>query len=141
LLDKAIAYKAANGERPKVHLATCGPLRQHKPRADFSQDFVRAAGFDTVYPAGSKTPEEAAKLAAESGCKACIICSTDDTYPEIVPAFCQAVRALVPDMYIMVAGYPTEHIESFKTAGVNDFIHVKANCYTVLDTLQTTLGI
>ncbi|MFI3244102.1 MAG: acyl-CoA mutase large subunit family protein, partial [Akkermansia sp.] len=40
LLDKAIAYKAANGERPKVHLATCGPLRQHKPRADFSQDFV-----------------------------------------------------------------------------------------------------
>ncbi len=141
LLDKASAYKAANGVRPMVHLANYGPLRLHKARADFAQDFLRSAGFDTSYSTGNECPEEMAKLAAESGCKACVICSTDATYPEIVAAFCSAVRSLVPDMEILLAGYPVEHIEAFKAAGVNDFIHVKANCYNVLSSLQTKLGI
>ncbi len=141
LLDKAAAVKAATGSRPKVHLANVGPLRQHKLRADFTQDFLRAGGFDTEYATGADTPEEIAKLAAESGCKACVICSTDDSYPEIVPGFVTAVRALVPDMYILLAGYPVEHIESFKAAGVDNFIHVKANCYETLATLQDKLGL
>jgi len=141
LLDKASAYNLANGARPMVHLANSGPLRQHKPRADFAQDFLRSAGFDTNYAEGSTCPEEMAKLAAESGCKACVICSTDATYPEIVPAFCKTLRALVPDMYILLAGYPVADIESFKNDGVDDFIHVKANCYTVLSAIQQKLGI
>ncbi len=141
LLEKSAAIKASTGTRPTVALATAGALRQHKARADFAQDFLRSAGFDAFYPQGSNSPEEMAKVAAESGCKACVICSTDDTYPEIVPAFCTAVRALCPDMYILLAGYPVEHVDAFKAAGVDEFIHVKANCFEVLDSLQKKLGI
>lgn len=141
LLDKATAYQAQNGKRPAIFFANMGPLRQHKARADFSQDFLRAGGFDCIYPAGFNTPEEAAKAAAESGTGACVICSTDDTYPEIVSAFCAALKAAKPEMKIGLAGYPSEHIEAFKSAGVDFFIHVRANCYETLNTLQIDLGL
>lgn len=141
LLDKSAAYLAANGKRPQVFLANMGPLRQHKARADFSQDFLRAGGFDLVYPAGFNTPEEAAKACVDSGCKVCVICSTDDTYPDIVPGFCSAIKEIAPDTTVILAGYPTEHIEAFKAAGVDMFIHVRANCYETLDTIQTKLGL
>lgn len=113
-----------------------GLLRQHgaaslayKARADFSRDFLRAGGLDVVYPSGFQTPEDAARAAAESGCAVCVICSTDDTYPEIVPAFCKALRETRPDMMVALAGYPADYVEAFKEAGVDIFIHVKANCY------------
>lgn len=141
LLDKATAYLAKNGKRPAIFFANMGPLRQHKARADFSQDFLRSGGFDCLYPDGFQTPEDAAKAAAESGTGACVICSTDDTYPEIVPAFCAALKAVNSGMKIGLAGYPTEHVEAFKNAGVDFFIHIRANCYETLNTLQSDLGL
>lgn len=141
LLDKSASFLAANGKRPEIFLANMGPLRQHKARADFSQDFLRAGGLDTIYPSGFQTPEEAAKACAESGSKVCVICSTDDTYPDIVPGFCAAVKAAAPETTVILAGYPAEHIEAFKAAGVDMFIHVRANCYETLDAIQTKLGL
>ncbi len=141
LLDKALVYQTANGNRPTVFFANMGPLRQHKARADFSQDFLRSGGFETIYPAGFETPEAAAEAAVASGCKACVICSTDDTYPELVPAFTKAVKAAKPDMMVILAGYPTDYVESFKADGVDLFIHVKANCYETLETIQNHLGL
>lgn len=141
LLAKADAWVEAKGERPMVFFANMGPLRQHKARADFSRDFLRAGGLDVVYPAGYQTPEEAAKAAAESGCAVCVICSTDDTYPEIVPAFCKAVKEMKPDMMVALAGYPADYVESFKEAGVDIFIHVRANCYNTVEAIQNKIGL
>ncbi len=141
LLAKADAYVAAKGERPMVFFANMGPLRQHKARADFSRDFLRAGGLDVVYPAGFQTPEEAAKAAAESGCAVSVICSTDDTYPEIVPAYCAALKALKPDAMVALAGYPADHVEAFKEAGVDIFIHVRANCYNTVEAIQNKIGL
>ncbi len=141
LLAKADAYVAAKGERPMVFFANMGPLRQHKARADFSRDFLRAGGLDVVYPAGFATPEEAAKAAAESGCAVSVICSTDDTYPEIVPAYCAALKALKPDAMVALAGYPADHVEAFKQAGVDIFIHVRANCYNTVEAIQNKIGL
>ena len=141
LLDKALVYQTANGNRPTVFLANMGPMRQHKARADFSQDFLRAGGFDALYPQGFTTPEEAAAAAIASGCKACVLCSTDDTYPDIVPAFAKAVKEGKSDMMILLAGYPVDYVESFKKDGVDAFIHIKANCYDTLENIQNHLGI
>ncbi len=141
LLAKADAWVAAKGERPMVFFANMGPLRQHKARADFSRDFLRAGGLDVVYPAGFPTPEEAAKAAAESGCAVSVICSTDDTYPEIVPAYCAALKAIKPDAMVALAGYPAEHVEAFKEAGVDIFIHVRANCYNTVEAIQNKIGL
>ncbi len=134
-------WAAANGGNPQVFMANMGPVGQHKARADFSTGFVNVGMFETITNFGFETPEEAAQAAADSGAKASIICSTDATYPELVPAYCKAVKALVPDMMIIVAGYPKDHIESFKEAGVDDFLHVKANAVELIEKLQKHVGV
>ncbi len=138
---RARACLNATGSRPRVFLANQGPLRQYKARADFSLDFLRAGGFDVVYPEGAPTPEDSAAAVAASGCKACVLCSTDDTYPELTPRFCAALREAAPGTRVLLAGYPAGEVDALRAAGVDDFIHVKANCREVLAALQDALGI
>jgi methylmalonyl-CoA mutase len=126
-------------DKKKVFLANMGPLRQHKARADFSTGFFQAGGYEVLENRGFKTPEEAAEAAKASGASVAVICSTDDTYPEIVPALVPALKAA--GMTVILAGYPTEQIEAFKQAGVDEFIHIRANCYEVLSGIATKLGI
>lgn len=133
--------KEKNGKAPEIFLANMGPLKQFKPRADFSSDFFTTAGFDIIYNNGFNTPEEAAKAALESDSKVIVICSTDDTYPEIVPTLAKEIKTKNPDKYIILAGYPTDYIEQFKQAGVDEFIHIKSNIYDILSLIQTKLGI
>jgi methylmalonyl-CoA mutase len=134
---------AAQGKdgRPKVFLANMGPLKQHKPRADFSQEFFRVGGFDVVNPKGHATPDEAASAAAASGARIVVLCSTDDTYPDIVPTFAAKLKESVAGVVLVLAGYPEAHVEAFKQAGVDEFIHVRSNCLETLSAMQQRLGI
>jgi len=141
LRTAATAYQEKNGHLPQIFLATMGPLRQHKARADFTVGFFEVGGFELIYPSGFDTPEAAASAAKVSGAGAVVICSTDDTYPEIVPSLVSALKADNSDMVVIVAGYPKDHIDSFKEAGVDDFIHIRANCYDMNVQLQQQLGV
>ena len=141
LRQAADTYAARIGQRPQVFLATMGPLTQHKARADFTTAFVGVGGFETIYPAGFNTPDEAADAALASSAKAVVICSTDPTYPDIVPPLVQKLKKAAPDLIVMLAGYPADHVEAFKAAGVDDFIHLNANCQALLSTLQKKMGI
>jgi methylmalonyl-CoA mutase len=134
-------YKAKYGFAPKIFLANMGVLKQHKPRADFSQDFFATGGFEIIYNAGFASNQEAAKAALDSDAQVIVICSTDDTYPEIVPEVAKAIKAGAPNKMIVLAGYPTEFVDQFKNDGVDEFIHVKANIYDILTKVQTKLGI
>ncbi|MFZ1642562.1 MAG: methylmalonyl-CoA mutase family protein [Candidatus Contendobacter sp.] len=141
LRQAAETYVARTGQRPEVFLATMGPLTQHKGRADFATAFLGVGGFETIYPAGFNTPDEAADAALASGAKAVVICSTDATYPEIVPPLVQKLKKASPDLIVLLAGYPADHVEAFKAAGVDDFIHLAANCQALLSTLQKKMGV
>lgn len=127
--------------KPKVFLANMGPLRQHKARADFSTSFFQTGGFDVLENRGFKTVAEAVAEAQKSGAQVFVICSTDETYPELVPPFAGLIKASQPKSTVIVAGYPKEHIEAFKAAGVDEFIHIRANCYETLRGLAVKLGI
>ena len=70
-----------------------------------------------------------------------MICSTDATYPDIVPMLAQTLKKANPDVTVLLAGYPAEHVEAFKAAGVDDFIHLAANCQSLLTTLQKKMGV
>lgn len=141
LRQAAESYIARTGQRPLVFLATMGPLTQHKARADFVTAFLGVGGFETIYPAGFSTPDEAAAAALSSGAKAVVICSTDPTYPEIVPPLVEKLKKASPDLTVMLAGYPADQVEAFKAAGVDDFIHLAANCQALLSTLQKKMGV
>jgi methylmalonyl-CoA mutase len=135
----AEVYLTKHGARPKVFLANYGPLPKHKPRADFSTDFFSVGGFEVISNAGFSTPEAAAQAALESGAPVVVICGTDDVYPEIVPPLTQAIKSAKPAVTVILAGYPAEQIEAHKAAGVDDFIHIRANVVEVLSKLQQAL--
>ncbi len=141
LRRKTEAYTKKKGSAPKIFMANMGPIPQHKARADFSTGFFSVGAFEMIGNNGFKTVDEAADAAIKSGARAMIICSTDATYPDIVPELTKKVKAAKADMFVILAGYPTEQVEAFKAAGVDEFIHVKANLYETLVKLQKTLGV
>lgn len=127
--------------KPTVFLANMGPVRQHKARADFATGFFQAGGFAVGENRGFKTPNEAIEAALNSKAPIVVICSTDDTYPELVPPIASLIKASRPKTIVVVAGYPKELIEPFKAAGVDEFIHIRANCLETLSGIATKLGI
>jgi methylmalonyl-CoA mutase len=136
----ADAFAARTGKRPQVFLAKMGPLTQHKARADFSSGFFATGGFECIGKLSFETPESATLAAVNSGAPIVVLCSTDETYPEIAPVFARAIKAAVPDMTLVLAGHPTEHIETFRAAGFDEFIHVRADVHGVLAQLLTKIG-
>jgi methylmalonyl-CoA mutase len=140
LRANATAYQNQTGKRPQVFLATMGPLVQHKGRADFTTGFLEVGGFEMIRPSGFDTPEQAAKAAIDSGARIVVICSTDDTYPDIVPSLTKQIKEATPEITVILAGYPADHVESFKAAGVDDFLHLRANCYRMNVQLQQKIG-
>ena len=140
LRDFAEDYAGRHGHQPQVFLANMGPIPKHKPRADFSTDFFQVGGFEVLTNNGFDTPEAATQAAIASGAPVVVICGTDDMYPDVVAPITQAVKAANSDISVILAGYPKDQIEAHKAAGVDDFIHVRANVIDILGGLQAQLG-
>ncbi|WP_134701540.1 methylmalonyl-CoA mutase family protein [Ammoniphilus sp. YIM 78166] len=142
LRKAAEAYKERTGGYPKIFLANLGSVAEHKPRADFSASFFQVGGFEVISNQGFVSIEEASLAASQSGAIATVICSADSLYPELVPALVPRIKDLNPHMIVYMAGVPAEvHSESYKQAGVDQFIHLKTNCFEFLSNLQRERGI
>jgi len=142
LRDTMEGYIADHGgEAPLIVMAQMGPVPQHKIRSDFSQEFLKPAGFRIDANQAFATPEEAAQAVLDAGAAATVICSTDDTYPDLVPAFAQAVKAASSDTVVLMAGMMPDHTEAFRQAGVDMFIHLKANNLQTLNDLHSQTGV
>ena len=82
---------------------------------------------------GFQTVEEAAQAAGESG--------ADATYPEIVPALAPKLHEVLPKAIVFLAGAaPADLTETYKDAGIDEYINVRANCYAILQLLQKRKG-
>jgi methylmalonyl-CoA mutase len=137
---RAAMNHRAGGPAP-VFLCNMGSLKEHKARADFARGFFSVGGYDVTSPAGFKTPEEAVAAFAKSGADIAVICSTDENYPTLVPALATGIRAQKPGATLVLAGFPQEQIEAHKKAGVDEFIHIRADALEVLSKIHTKLGI
>ena len=136
------AFEARTGRTVKVFPANMGSLIQHKARTDFSTGFFEIGHFEVLQNKGFETVTEAAEAAVASNADICVICSTDETYPELVPPLARAIRSAVPGMLIVLAGAPApEYKDSYIAAGVDEFIHMRANCYDILSKIQQQRGI
>lgn len=135
-------YTKKTGKTIKVFPANMGPLTQHKARADFSSGFFEVAGFEMLHNDGFDTPKQAADAALSSNADVTVICSTDETYPDIVAPLASAIKAACSDMVVVLAGAPAPELkQSYLDAGVDEFIHVRANCYEILKKIQSARGI
>ena len=134
-------YKKKTGDNVKIFLANMGPIPQHKARADFTTGFLQVGAFEVLGNNGFKTVDEAAQAAKESGADAVVICSTDATYPEIVPALAPKLHEVLPEATVFLAGAAPKDLEPvYNEAGIDQYISVKANCYQILQFLQKKKG-
>jgi methylmalonyl-CoA mutase len=141
LRSNADIYRQANGKRPQIVLANFGALPEYKARMEFTIGFYEVGGFELIDNGGYESVESAIQATLSSGASAVVICSTDKKYIEIVPKFVQAIKTQAPDMMVILAGYPKDKLEDYKQVGVDDFIHIRANCYTMNQALQNRLGV
>ncbi|MBF1693900.1 methylmalonyl-CoA mutase family protein [Selenomonas sp.] len=141
LRQRTEEYKAEKNDNVKIFLANMGPIPQHKARADFTTGFLQVGAFEVLGNDGFKTIEEAADAARASGADAVVICSTDATYPEIVPALAPKLHEVLPKARVFLAGAaPKDLLETYKEAGIDEYISVRANCYEILESLQKQKG-
>ncbi len=135
-------FKTEKNDNVKIFLANMGPIPQHKARADFTTGFLQVGAFEVLGNNGFATVDEAAAAAKESGADAVVICSTDATYPEIVPALAPKLHEVLPNATVYLAGTaPAELVETYKNAGIDDYINIRSNCYQTLISMQKKKGI
>lgn len=141
-LRRAVEARAAvAGRRPMIFLANLGPLKQHKARADFSRGFFETAGFAVVSPPGFRSVADAAGAAMAAAADAVCLCSTDETYPELVPSLLAELRARAAEVPVILAGFPADQVAAHREAGVFEFIHLRADALEVLTRVAAKLGI
>lgn len=141
-------YVKKTGKNVEVFLCNMGPIPQHKARADFSTSFLQVGEFNVHLNDGFQDGEDGdqyekcLKAFKEGDYDVAVICSTDATYPEIVPKLAPMIKAAMkPSATLFLAGAAPKDMEQvYKDAGVDDFISVKANCFQTLKMLQKKKG-
>ena len=124
-------------KQPMAFMLTIGNLAMRQARAQFSCNFLAAAGYKVVDNLGFKTVEEGVDAALEANADIVVICSSDDEYAEYaVPAF----NYLDGRALFIVAGAPA-CMEDLKAAGIENFIHVKSNQLETLKAYNAKLEI
>ncbi|MCP4601166.1 MAG: methylmalonyl-CoA mutase [Proteobacteria bacterium] len=141
LRQASLRYEAETGKKPRVFLSNMGPISQHKARADFSTGFFEVGGFEVLGNDGFSSPEQAAQAAKAAGADIIVICSTDETYPELVPKFINSFNENNGNAKIVLAGYPKDQIEDHKKSGVDAFIHLRSNNYEMLADFLQGIGV
>ena len=135
------AFEAEKGDNFKVFLANMGPIPQHKARADFIASFMEVAAFEILRNDGFAEVGECAAAAAASGADIAVICSTDASYPELVPPLARAIKERCPGMGVYLAGAPADDCkDSYVEAGVDGFISIRSNCLETLTGFQRAKG-
>jgi len=124
-------------KQPIAFMLTIGNLAMRQARAQFSCNFLAAAGYKVMDNLGFKTVEEGVDAALAADADIVVICSSDDEYAEYaIPAY-QYLNGRA--MYV-VAGAPA-CAEDLKAAGIENFINVKSNQLETLKAYNAKLGI
>ena len=131
-----LATEAAE-KQPVAFMLTIGNLAMRQARAQFSCNFLAAAGYKVIDNLGFGSVEEGVDAALAAGADIVVICSSDDEYAEYaVPAF----EYLNHRAMFVVAGAPACS-EELKAAGIENFIHVRVNQLETLRAYNKMLGI
>ncbi len=133
----------AHPVRPRIFLATFGPVAAHTARASFAANLFQAGGIETVRAgdpssaapaAGTSTdPAEIAAAFSASGATVACLCSTDKLYADHADAVAAALKAAGATR-VWLAG-------KGQYATVDGHVHAGCDAVDVLRTTLTELGV
>ncbi|NJN25883.1 MAG: methylmalonyl-CoA mutase small subunit [Cyclobacteriaceae bacterium] len=135
-------YAKTSARRPKAYLALIGNNpTMRTARAQFSGGFIGCGGFEIADGIITNSNDEAIKTALEQNAEITVICGSDDDYATLGIEFAQKFRNSKKDGILVVAGYPTELLETLNEAGVDEFVHMRADLIQTLQGFQQKLNI
>ncbi len=124
------AHLAKAGARPRVFLATLGPVAAFTARANFAKNFFEAGGVEAVFgPMTDDTSEIVAAFRA-SGAKLACLCSSDAIYCDAAKPAALALRGAGATLYL--AGRPGDLEAELRQVGVERFIFVGCDMLPML---------
>ncbi|KAA9148991.1 methylmalonyl-CoA mutase small subunit [Amycolatopsis acidicola] len=132
LRDRSDAHLAATGERPKVFLATLGPLASHTARAMFTSNLLQAGGIEPVNPGAVEDPVAAFR---ESGATVACLCGSDKSYAAQANDVAAGLREAGAKT-VLLAGKPAE---SYR--GISGYAYTGCDALAVLTSTLETLGV
>ena len=135
---EALRLKTEQAEKvPVAFMLTIGNLAMRQARAQFSCNFLAAAGYKVIDNLGFESVEAGAEAARKAGADIVVLCSSDDEYAEYgVPAF-----KAVGDSALFVIARAPACSDDLKAAGIENFIHVRVDQLQTLKEFNAKLGI
>ncbi|MCK5701464.1 MAG: hypothetical protein KAI29_09935, partial [Cyclobacteriaceae bacterium] len=135
-------FAKKTGKRPKAYLALIGNNpTMRTARAQFCGGFIGCGGFDIIDGIVTQSNEEAINKALDQKAEITVICGADDDYTTSGIEFAKKFREADKDGILVLAGYPTDSLEDLKEAGVDEFIHIRADLIKTLKNFQQKLNI
>jgi methylmalonyl-CoA mutase len=132
LRDRSDAQVASHGERPRVFLATLGPLAAHTGRAGFAANLFQAGGIETI---NAGVTDDVIKAFSESGTTFACICGSDRAYEEQAAEVATALKE-AGARAVLLAGKPTDAY-----GDVTGFLYTGCDALEVLTGTLETLGV
>ncbi|MGW5052839.1 methylmalonyl-CoA mutase family protein [Actinokineospora sp. NPDC004072] len=124
LRDRSDRALAATGARPRVFLATLGPVAAHTARATFAANLFQAGGIET--------PADAVER--YDGSAVVCLCGTDNAYAEQAADAVAALRA-AGARKVLLAGKPSDEYQ------VDGFVHTGCDAIAVLRQIHADLEV
>jgi methylmalonyl-CoA mutase len=124
LRDRSDAHVAAHGIRPRVFLATLGPVAEHNVRATFAANLLAAGGIQAIAPGPLADAAAVVAAYAAGGAAVVLLCGTDKAYAAIGSEVIVALRS-AGALHVAVAGperaftAAVEPPDAYLTAGID----------------------
>ncbi|MFD3512857.1 methylmalonyl-CoA mutase family protein [Streptomyces sp. NPDC058657] len=131
LRARSDAHLAAAGARPKVFLAALGPAAAHTGRVTFAANLFQAGGVEPVHDPVTIGPDTVAEAFSASGASVACICSSDALYAEQAADVAAALKQ-AGARTVFLAGRPGEAEESYRSAGVDEFVFAGSDAVATL---------
>ncbi|OXM61746.1 MULTISPECIES: methylmalonyl-CoA mutase family protein [Amycolatopsis] len=130
LRDRSDAHLAETGERPKVFLATLGPVAAHTARETFAANLLQAGGIEPLNPGAAGDVVAAFR---ESGAKVACLCGTDKLYAEHAAETARKLKE-AGAVRVVLAGKP-------EYPDVDSYVHAGCDALAALTSILDTLGV
>ena len=140
LRDAADAFEARNTEKPRVFLASLGPLAVHAARTTWIRNFLAAGGIEALGDDGHTNSADVGAAFAASGARVAYLCSSDDVYAELGEATASLLKT-AGAARVYLAGRPKGQEAALQSAGVDEFIFAGGDTIQTLTALHKVLDV
>ncbi|MDP4083731.1 MAG: methylmalonyl-CoA mutase family protein [Bacillota bacterium] len=125
-----------------VGLISLGSLKDYKARSDFMKGFLAAGGIKGEESFPISLTDSARDFVASCNTKHFCLCGSNERYETLGFEILTCLLAEFPDKTFYLAGLPAKDLQSkWKEKGIKEFIHIKSNCYEILQTILFEMGV